>query len=257
MINDTQDIRFIGGIRLYIPITCLCINISNMALCGIPFLSGFYSKDLILEIISFRNFNFLIFLLYYISTGLTIFYTIRLTIYLIINDFNLITVFNLYDEDYIILKRILVLLFIRLFRGRILIWLMFYYPYIIYLPFNIKIIVIYVVLLGLLIGYIISNIKIYSTNKFLKTYSLRFFLCVIWFIPGLRTYGIVYYFFNYGQKLIKNIDLGWRELYRGWGIYNTVKNYSIFYNNYQINNFKIYLFRFVLWIIIFLLIYIY
>ena len=57
IINDIQDIRFIGGISLYIPLTSLCINISNIALCGIPFLAGFYSKDLILEIVRFRNLN--------------------------------------------------------------------------------------------------------------------------------------------------------------------------------------------------------
>lgn len=254
IINDIQDIRFIGGIRLYIPITCLCINISNLSLCGIPFLSGFYSKDLILEIISFRNFNLLIFFLYYVSTGITIFYTIRLTIYLIINDFNLLTVYNLYDEDYIILKRIIVLLIISLLRGRILIWLIFYYPYIIYLPFNIKLIVIYFRLGGIFIGYFIRNINIYSTNKFLKTYNLRSFLCVMWFLPNLRTYGINYHFLNFGQKIIKNIDLGWREVYRGWGLFNIIKNYSIFYNIFQINNFKIYLFRFIIWFIIFFII---
>ena len=120
IINDIQDIRFIGGIRFYLPLTSLCINISNLALCGIPFLAGFYSKDLILEIVRLRNLNLLIFFLYYISTGLTIFYTIRLLIYLIINDYNLIRIYNLYDEDYIILKSIFLLLFIRVVRGRFL-----------------------------------------------------------------------------------------------------------------------------------------
>lgn len=250
IINDIQDIRFIGGISLYIPLTSLCLNISNLALCGIPFLAGFYSKDLILEIVRIRNLNIFIFFLYYVSTGLTIYYTLRLLIYLIINDYNLICIYNLYDEDYIILKRIFLLLFMRIIRGSILRWLIFPYPYIIYLPFNIKIIVIYVVILGGFIGYFIRNINIYSINKFLIFYSLRNFLCLIWFLPNLSTYGLNYYFLNLGQNLNKNIDIGWRELYRGQGLFIIIKNYSIFYNFFQINNFKIYLFRFILWIII-------
>lgn len=254
IINDTQDIRFIGGIRSYIPLTSLCINISNIALCGIPFLAGFYSKDLILELVRFSNLNLRIFFLYYVSTGLTIFYTFRLTIYLIVNDFNLIRIYNLYDEDYVMLKRIFVLLFIRIIRGRFLRWIIFSYPYIIYLPFNLKIIVIYVRLIGGFIGYLIRNIKIYSVNKFIITYNLRNFLCLIWFIPNLSTYGLSYYFLNFGQSLLKNIDLGWRELYRGFGIIKILKKYSIFYNIYQINSFKIYLFRFIIWIIIVLFI---
>lgn len=254
IINDIQDIRFIGGIFFYTPLTSLCLNISNLALCGIPFLAGFYSKDLILEIVRLRNLNLIIFFVYYISIGLTIFYTIRLLIYLIINDFNLISIYNLYDEDYVILKSIFILLFIRLIRGRFLRWIIFSYPYLIYLPLHLKIIIIYFSILGGRLGYLIRSIKIYSLNKFLYFYNLRNFFCSIWFIPNLSTYGLNYFFLKFSQNLYKNIDIGWRELYRGYGIFIILKNSSIFYYFYQINNFKIYLFRFIIWIIIILLI---
>nr|QXT45650.1 NADH dehydrogenase subunit 5 [Idaea simplicior] len=253
MMNDMQDIRYMGGISLYIPMTCLCFNISNMSLCGIPFLSGFYSKDMILEMMSFSNFNFIIFLLYYISTGLTMFYSIRLMMYLMINDFNLLSIYNLYDEDYFMLKSMLMLLFMSIVSGSLLMWLVFYYPYMIYLPFNMKMMVIYVSLMGVILGYLISNMKIYSLNKFLMFYNISNFLCVMWFLPNLSTYGLNYYFLNYGQKLLKDIDMGWSEVYSGWGLFNIMKNYSIFYNIFQMNNFKIYLFSFILWMMIYML----
>nr|YP_010287514.1 NADH dehydrogenase subunit 5 [Luxiaria mitorrhaphes]UKT61845.1 NADH dehydrogenase subunit 5 [Luxiaria mitorrhaphes] len=252
MMNDMQDIRFMGGISMYIPMTCLCMNISNMALCGIPFLAGFYSKDLILEMVSFSNFNFLIFLLYYVSTGLTMFYTIRLTMYLMVNDYNLLNIYNLFDEDYVMVKSMMVLLLMSVVSGSMLMWLMFNYPNMIYLPFNLKLMVIYVCLMGVVMGYLISNMNIYSLNKYILTYNLSTFLCLMWFMPNLSTYGLNYYFLNYGQKLVKNIDYGWSELYSGWGMFNIMKNYSIFYNIYQMNNFKIYLFSFIMWISIFL-----
>nr|YP_010116694.1 NADH dehydrogenase subunit 5 [Iotaphora admirabilis]QPL16802.1 NADH dehydrogenase subunit 5 [Iotaphora admirabilis] len=253
MMNDMQDIRFMGGISMYIPMTCLCMNISNMALCGIPFLAGFYSKDLILEMVSFSNLNFLIFLFYYISTGLTMYYTIRLMMYLMINDYNLLSIYNLYDEDFIMLKSMMVLLFMSIISGSMLMWMILYYPYMIYLPLNLKMMVIYVIIIGLLMGYLISNMNIYSLNKYLLTYNLSTFLCLMWFMPNLSTYGLSYYFLNYSQKLLKNIDFGWSELYSGWGMFNIMKNYSIFYNIYQLNYFKIYLFSFIFWILIFLL----
>nr|YP_010443252.1 NADH dehydrogenase subunit 5 [Brunia dorsalis]UTE83771.1 NADH dehydrogenase subunit 5 [Brunia dorsalis] len=247
MMSDMQDIRFMGGINKYIPLTSLCMNISNMALCGIPFLAGFYSKDLILELISFSNLNLLVFFLFYVSTGLTMFYTIRLIMYLMISDYNLLSVYNLYDEDYIMLKSMFILLLMSVVSGSFLSWMIFSYPYMIYLPINLKMLVIYVSFMGGILGYLVSNMKIYSVNKFLLTYNLSNFLCLMWFMPSLSTYGVSYYFLNFGQKLLKVIDMGWSELYMGVGMMSIIKKYSIFYNLFQMNNLKIYLFSFVLW----------
>nr|YP_010932191.1 NADH dehydrogenase subunit 5 [Euhampsonia splendida]WKR35964.1 NADH dehydrogenase subunit 5 [Euhampsonia splendida] len=253
MMNDMQDIRYMGGISLFIPLTSLCMNISNMALCGIPFLAGFYSKDMILEMVSFSNLNLLIFFLYYVSTGLTMFYTFRLIMYLMVNDFNLLSIYNLYDEDYIMLKSMFILLFMSLISGSLLSWLIFCYPYMIYLPFHLKMMVIYVSVGGGILGFLVSNMGLYSMNKFIMSYSLSSFFCLMWFMPNLSTYGVSYSFLNLGYKLLKNIDLGWSEVYSGVGIMNILKKYSMFFNMLQMNNFKIYLFSFILWILVCLL----
>nr|UDN38676.1 NADH dehydrogenase subunit 5 [Bombyx mandarina] len=250
MMNDIQDIRYMGGLSLYIPLTSLCLNISNLSLCGIPFLSGFYSKDLILEMVSFNSFNLMVFILFYLSTGLTVFYTFRLIMYVMINDFNLMMIYNLYDEDYIMLNSMFVLLFMSLLSGSFLSWFIFSYPYMIYLPFNLKLMVIYVSILGSILGFMVSNMSIYSLNKLLLSYNLSSFLCLMWFMPNLSTYGLSYIYLNFSQILFKNIDMGWSEIYSGKGIFNILKNYSVFYNIYQMNNFKIYLFSFILWFMI-------
>nr|YP_003587441.1 NADH dehydrogenase subunit 5 [Papilio maraho]ACN91368.1 NADH dehydrogenase subunit 5 [Papilio maraho] len=253
MMNDIQDIRYMGGVSFYIPLTSLCLNISNLSLCGIPFLAGFYSKDLILEMVSMSDLNLLIFFLYYFSTGLTMFYSIRLLFYLMINDYNLLVIYNLYDEDYLMLKSMFMLLFMSLFVGSFLSWLIFNYPYMIYLPFNMKMMVIYFMMMGLLMGYLISKMKIYSVNKFLMVYNMSNFLCLMWFMPNLSTYSLNFYFLKISQNLSKNLDMGWSELYSGLGMYTIIKNYSIIYNFYQMNNFKIYLISFFFWMLIFYL----
>nr|YP_009479973.1 NADH dehydrogenase subunit 5 [Paraona staudingeri]AVY51836.1 NADH dehydrogenase subunit 5 [Paraona staudingeri] len=252
MMSDMQDIRFMGGISKYVPLTSLCMNISNMALCGIPFLAGFYSKDLILELVSFSNLNLLIFFLFYLSTGLTVFYTIRLIMYLMVMDFNLMGVYNLYDEDFIMLKSMFILLFMSVVSGSFLSWMIFSYPYMIYLPFNLKMMVIYISLVGGILGYLISNMEIYSVNKFLLTYNMSNFLCLMWFMPNLSTYGVNYYFLNLSQKMLKTVDMGWSEVYMGLGMMNIIEKYSIFYTFFQMNNLKIYLFSFILWMMLFL-----
>nr|YP_008757918.1 NADH dehydrogenase subunit 5 [Junonia orithya]AGS43936.1 NADH dehydrogenase subunit 5 [Junonia orithya] len=252
MMSDNQDIRMMGGISMYIPLTSLCMNISNLALCGIPFLAGFYSKDMILEVVSMSNLNLFVYYLYYFSTGLTMFYTIRLLMYLMVNDFNLLSIYNLYDEDFTMLKGMFLLLFMSLISGSFLSWMIFSYPYMIYLSFNMKMMVIYVSLIGMLLGYIISNMGIYSLNKFIMTYNLSIFLTMMWFLPGLSTYMMNYNFLSLGQNLLKNIDMGWGEIYKSQGIYNIIKNYSMIFYIYQLNNFKIFLFSFVLWMMIFI-----
>ncbi len=44
-----QDLRVIGNLREHLPVVQVGIIVSNLALCGFPFLSGFYSKDPIYE----------------------------------------------------------------------------------------------------------------------------------------------------------------------------------------------------------------
>nr|YP_010852776.1 NADH dehydrogenase subunit 5 [Delias berinda]WGL40143.1 NADH dehydrogenase subunit 5 [Delias berinda] len=253
MMNDIQDIRYMGGLSFYIPLTSLCFNISNLALCGIPFLAGFYSKDLILEMVSMSNLNLLIFYLYYFSTGLTMFYTIRLLMYLMVNEFNLLSVYNLYDEDYIMLKSMMMLLLMSVISGSFLSWLMFHYPYMIFLPFNMKMMVIYVSIMGSFFGWLISLMNLFFLNKFIFIFKLSNFLSLMWFMPNLFTYGINFKILNLGQNLVKNIDLGWMEMYSGQGLYNILKNYSIIFNMLMMNNFKIYLYSFILWMLMILM----
>nr|YP_009113496.1 NADH dehydrogenase subunit 5 [Lamprotula coreana]AFL93227.1 NADH dehydrogenase subunit 5 [Lamprotula coreana] len=46
---DTQDGRILGNLNCLLPFSSSCLVLSSVSLCGMPFLSGFYSKDLILE----------------------------------------------------------------------------------------------------------------------------------------------------------------------------------------------------------------
>jgi NADH-ubiquinone oxidoreductase chain 5 len=69
-----------GNTPYQIPITSSCITIANLALCGFPFIAGFYSKDLIMEMGISSQINILILLIIFIRIGLTAFYSTRFTI---------------------------------------------------------------------------------------------------------------------------------------------------------------------------------
>jgi len=249
-INNNQDIRIMGRLTIFIPLTSSCFNISNLALCGMPFLAGFYSKDIILEIVSLSYINIFAFFLYFFSTGLTVCYSFRLVYYSITGSLNCSSLNILSDEGWVILKGILSLLFISIIGGSILNWLIFDTPCIICLPFYLKLLTLIVCLLGGVFGYLISNVKLYFINKSLNIYNLINFLGSIWFIPYISTYGIIKYNLKIGGLIIKNFDQGWSEYFGSQQLYLNLKKYSKLNQLIQNNNLKIYLIFYIIWILI-------
>lgn len=80
-INDEQDIRKIGGLKSLIPFTYCMVITGSLALIGFPFLPGFYSKDLVLEIAygKYTLSGYFSYCLGTFSVFFTAFYSTRLT----------------------------------------------------------------------------------------------------------------------------------------------------------------------------------
>ena len=98
--GGSQDIRFMGGLSVYISFTSSCLMVSNFALCGVPFLAGFYSKDFILEMFSMRYLNMFGFFVLFVSTGLTVCYSFRLFYFVMCGDFNFISSYSIFETSY-------------------------------------------------------------------------------------------------------------------------------------------------------------
>lgn len=251
-IKNSQDIRDIGGLIYCMPFSMVCLNCANLALCGMPFLAGFYSKDLILELVLISNVNYLIFFLYFFSTGLTVCYSIRLCFYRIVGGFHQSPLNNLRDESKIILASIIGLLIIAIIGGSMLNWLIFSRNYFIYITLFIKLSILMICLIGGFTGYLINSISSYSfKNKSINFYNFSFFNMLIWFIPLISTIGIVSKFLKIGKYVLKSIDMGWTEYYGGQGIFSFLRYYRKVNQILQNNSIKIYLLIFIFWRITF------
>jgi NADH-ubiquinone oxidoreductase chain 5 len=82
-ISGEQDLRHFGKLTKFIPFTYSMMLLGFLALAGFPFLSGFYSKDLILEIAFSKHLFESAFSYWFgsVSAGLTAFYSFRVLYY--------------------------------------------------------------------------------------------------------------------------------------------------------------------------------
>nr|YP_010692899.1 NADH dehydrogenase subunit 5 [Anastrepha distincta]WCB97989.1 NADH dehydrogenase subunit 5 [Anastrepha distincta] len=246
--NNSQDIRLMGGLGIYMPLTSGCFNVANLALCGMPFLAGFYSKDLILEIVSLSYINMFSFFLYFFSTGLTVCYSFRLVYYSMTGELNCGSLNMLSDEGWIMLRGMSGLLIMSIIGGSMLSWLIFPTPYMICLPIYLKWLTLFVCIGGGLLGYLISNVSLFYFNKSLNNYLVSYFSGSMWFMPYISTYGVINPPLVLGSIVYKSSDQGWSEFMGGHNLYNKLMEYSQLVYFLHNNNLKIYLLLFVLWI---------
>nr|AKR07179.1 NADH dehydrogenase subunit 5 [Nigidionus parryi] len=254
-LGNSQDIRFMGGMINHMPLTCSFFIICNMSLCGLPFLSGFYSKDLILEVVSMNYLNVYIYLIYFISTGLTVAYTFRLIYYVLSGDFNYYTFHMVSDLGFVMMKGMGGIILFVVFMGSLLSWSMISTPYFICLPIYMKMMAMIVVFLGAWLGYEVAKFSLSYYPKTLMFFGMSMFLGSMWNMPYISTYGMNYYPLVLGDYVIKDLDQGWSEYYGSQGFYGKVSSYSLVLQIIHKNNLKIFLVLVVLWLIVLLMLF--
>nr|YP_010926813.1 NADH dehydrogenase subunit 5 [Procletes levicarina]WKF54320.1 NADH dehydrogenase subunit 5 [Procletes levicarina] len=247
--GDYQDIRVMGGLVSFMPLSVMSINLANLALCGTPFLAGFYSKDLILEVAFFNPLNEFCFWLLAGATGLTVCYTFRLIFYSLSGVYNLSSTSGVSDEDSTMTWPMIGLGIGAISGGASLSWLIFPAPCMICLSLDFKLLALIVSVLGGAVGYLLNMMVVNYTLKSLESYSLVVFAGSMWFMPFISTRGVSGVFLSLGSIYNQAGDSGWSEYYGGQGAYSTFSNISSYLQVIQDNNIKIYMVVLVMWLV--------
>nr|QUB07118.1 NADH dehydrogenase subunit 5 [Donacia flemola] len=242
-LNNCQDIRYMGNLVSYIPVTCVYFNICNFSLCGLPFLSGFYSKDLIVEVMSMMYLNIFIYMIFYISIGLTVSYSFRLMYYSLIGNFNYLNLINFHEEKFM-LKGMSGLIIFVIIMGSIMNWLMFFKPVFICLPNLMKMFTLFMILMGMWIGKEVSKFMLFYN---LKSKKMHFF-ALMWNLPMISTFGINFYPIYMGLSYYKLTDLGWFEYYGANNLMVILKFLSQYFQLLSLNHLKIFFLLMITWL---------
>nr|AYM85171.1 NADH dehydrogenase subunit 5 [Galerucella sp. EMHAU-15070821] len=248
-LNNCQDIRYMGGLVNHLPLTCCYFLICNLSLCGLPFLSGFYSKDLVIEIMSLSYVNIYIYIIYFISIGLTVSYSFRLIYYVLTGHFNYFSIHSIQEEGSIMLKGMSGLISFAVFSGSLFSWLLFSIPYFICLTFLMKMLTLFIIFCGIWLGYETSKYKISYVLLSLKNLTIVTFLGSMWNMPFISTLGVNFYPIILGKFYLRVFDLGWFEYYGGLNLFNLSKKLTLM-QHLSLNHLKIYLLMMLFWLML-------
>nr|ADK97575.1 NADH dehydrogenase subunit 5 [Peripatoides sp. DVL-2010] len=236
--NHFQDIRMMGFVTNQMPIISMCLNSATLALCGMPFMTGFYSKDLILEQSLNMSINIISLIMLFLSSSMTIMYSIRLSYYSFFKFFHSKS-FNMMSDNLKLNNSVLMLIFGSIIGGSMLSWLIFEFPMCINLTFFYKTLMLMLMIISSWLIIILNN-KNYFLKMFLNM-KTNLFMSKMWFFSELSSQSFIFFPLNNSMKLINLLDNGWIENFSTQSMFKNYKILSLLNEILQSNSLKSYL----------------
>nr|AET13210.1 NADH dehydrogenase subunit 5 [Catostylus mosaicus] len=222
---DEQDIRRMGSIIMVQPLSYLFILVGSLALAGFPFLSGYYSKDLLLELSSKEYFIIFGCWMGLSATLLTAFYSFKLIsrTFLLFQNTPRTQWLKAHEGDWYLLTPLILLTLGSIFSGYLLndsVLDIMVHPII---SFNIKMFPLMLSVIGALLGILLFVItkgtwKLFFTTKLKLIYQ---FLSSAWDFDKVFNNFMIIPLLRFGYVIsFKNFDTGILEKLGPIGISN-------------------------------------
>lgn len=276
-LSDEQDIRKMGGLQSILPFSYAAFLIGSLALIGFPFLAGFYSKDIILEMAFVKQtyFGFFSYILGIIGVFCTSFYSTRLLllVFLMNPTGNKNILVNAHESIFFIRFSLIALMILSILSGYI--WYNFFIGFgnsfwlvsIFILPENyllndIEFISSFYKILPLctmIFGVVAANLVYFNINFFYRIKQMQFFKYIYFFLIKKWYFDRIYneiisqnvlhfsYFYTY-----KSFDRGLLELFGPFNSVNLFYSISNSIKNFQSGYIYHYLFLFLIFIVLML-----
>jgi len=197
-----QDLRTIGGSREILPFTKSIIIGCSIRLCGLPFMSAFYSKEIIIERLLIYNLSFISYFVIILGVLITIFYRIRFILLSISSVSRQRSLFSKSDIDPLVNIRIIILTIPAITGGRF-INLFLDASYLFLVRNRLKLLTLFLILLGVMYFYKIFKLNLFPYPNWLWNMGR------LWRLPYIRSRLPLYLFLNSGDYLYKLSDFSW------------------------------------------------
>nr|AZL93316.1 NADH dehydrogenase subunit 5 [Ismarus sp. ZJUH_2016020] len=201
-----QDIRNLGYLSKFMPLTMIMFNISSMTLSGMPFMSGFYSKDLIFNFLISLKINYFILMLMYFSIMLTMFYSMRLLYFCCMIKFNIKNFMQFYESKFMVYP-MMMLMFLSIFGGSFFFLFIFNSLEFIYLSLILKFFLLYLFILSMLIIILILKFK-----EMMKVFVMKFFFNKMWFFLFFYN-SLMFKYMMLSKMFFFQIEKKWIEMF--------------------------------------------
>ena len=256
-VSDEQDMRRMGGLKRLIPFTYSVMLIGSLSLMGLPFLTGFYSKDVILEVAyaKFSNSGHFAYWLGSFGAFFTAFYSIRLLYLTFLSECNgYRSVFvNVHESPFRMAFPLFLLVFPSIFIGYLTKDMIigfgtnFWGNSLFIFPENLalvdsefifilnKLFPVFLSILGGLISYFVYSYKVKEFYQLkMKRKFLYIFLNRKWFFDKVYNEFFNQSILDFGYKTsYKVIDRGLIEVFGPYGFSYMVFENSVFLKNFQ------------------------